>query len=284
MEVEQTSRFGTNLVEQAGQHVGVEGDEILLAHPGDRTENAIAHGSRLVVARSAHLEQHRRHSVASELAGPEQPGTSRRSGEHERRRTGDQGAIEVEERRARPARRHRHVLAHMIVVADDSCSRHDWWAHAAGFRLLSPIRGFTRSLRHARMLWKQCPIAAVRLPSKLLGSIGVASGAKSTKKTERLRGFELFGMVGDVGGANDAKDTRTDALPEPTRLTDATARPTDRVRRAGNLLRGPTNTAIRSSGRSSSRRAPDRDVVGAPAGHAERRGSSCSRIAGRGTA
>ena len=66
----------------------------------------------------AHLEQHRRHTVASELAGPEQPGTSRRGGEHERRRAGDQRAIEVEERRARPTRRHRHVLAHVIVVAE----------------------------------------------------------------------------------------------------------------------------------------------------------------------
>jgi hypothetical protein len=42
----------------------------------------------------------------------------------------------------------------------------------------------------------------------VFGSFDAASGAKSTKKTDRSRGLELFGRVGDVGGANHAKDTK----------------------------------------------------------------------------
>ncbi len=52
---------------------------------------------------------------------------------------------------------------------------------------------------------------AVDIRRELFGSLDAASGAKSTKKTERLCGLELFGRVGDVGGANHAKDTTTAA-------------------------------------------------------------------------
>ncbi len=50
------------------------------------------------------------------------------------------------------------------------------------------------------------PIGCSGLGRELFGSFDAASGAKSTKKTERLRGLELFGLVGDVGGADHAKD------------------------------------------------------------------------------
>jgi hypothetical protein len=41
---------------------------------------------------------------------------------------------------------------------------------------------------------------------ELFGTVGVASGAKSTKKSDRSGGLELFGLDDDVGGANDAND------------------------------------------------------------------------------
>src|SRR5687767_8221038 len=41
---------------------------------------------------------------------------------------------------------------------------------------------------------------------ELFGSCDAGSGAKSTKKSERLGRLELFGRVGDVGGADRAKD------------------------------------------------------------------------------
>ncbi len=120
MKVEQAARLGADLVEQARQDLGVEGDEVVLAHPADGAEDPVANRRRLVVAGAAQLEGQCRHAVASELACPHQTGSARRRGEHERRRARDQRAVEVEERRARPARGHRHVLAHISVVAEDS--------------------------------------------------------------------------------------------------------------------------------------------------------------------
>ena len=41
MEVEQPAGLGADLVEQARQHLGVEGDEVVLAHSGDGPEDAV---------------------------------------------------------------------------------------------------------------------------------------------------------------------------------------------------------------------------------------------------
>jgi hypothetical protein len=50
-------------------------------------------------------------------------------------------------------------------------------------------------------------LKAVGRGAELVGSFDAVSGAKSTKKTERMVWLELFGLVGDVGGANETTDT-----------------------------------------------------------------------------
>ena len=62
MEIEQAARLGSDLVEQARQDFGVEGDEVVLAHPGDRAKDPVANRRRLVVAGAAQLERQRRQS------------------------------------------------------------------------------------------------------------------------------------------------------------------------------------------------------------------------------
>ena len=44
----------------------------------------------------------------------------------------------------------------------------------------------------------------VGVGGELFGGVDAASGARTTRKSERLRGLELFGRVGDVGGADHA--------------------------------------------------------------------------------
>ena len=91
-------------------------DEVVLAQPGDRPEDPVAHRVGRVVAGAEQLEVHGPCGIAHELRRRHQPGRPRRRGHHEHRRAGDQRAVEVEERRARTSTRHcsrsRHLAMH----------------------------------------------------------------------------------------------------------------------------------------------------------------------------
>ena len=63
--------------------------------------------------RAAQLERERADRVAQQLVGGDHPVVARRGGERERRRPGDQRAVEVEERGARPELGDADVLAHI---------------------------------------------------------------------------------------------------------------------------------------------------------------------------
>ena len=97
---------GRILAEQLGEHLGVERDEVVLAHPVDGAEHPVAHVVGRRVGRAPELERAapRRRRGANWRVGI-RPARARRRGEDERRRARDQRAVEVEERRARARRR-----------------------------------------------------------------------------------------------------------------------------------------------------------------------------------
>ena len=113
VDVDQFAGLRTDLAEQRREHPLVEGQQIVLPLALDEAEDAIAGviaGAGVVIA--VQLERGGRHGVAEELVGRHHLHRPGRDGEGERRRSGDQGAVEIEERCARADGGNRHVLAH----------------------------------------------------------------------------------------------------------------------------------------------------------------------------
>ena len=101
--IDQRLCLGPDLGEQLRHDLGVERDEIVDTNALDRTEDAIAHPVGGVVAGAGEPERDRADRVLAELAGRHQAGAPRGDAQHERARPTDEGAVEIEERRARPA-------------------------------------------------------------------------------------------------------------------------------------------------------------------------------------
>jgi hypothetical protein len=98
--------------DEARQHFCVEALEVDLAHPGHGPKDPLANFVAGVVARSEELERHGATRVADELVCGYQTGLAGLDGERERRRTGDERPIKVEECCTRAAAGYGYVLTH----------------------------------------------------------------------------------------------------------------------------------------------------------------------------